>query len=82
MYALIGEQNPPAMILFRSLMATLLDKTEKILPTLTPEDLKDDHPVHETFTLMIIASNVSKRFGKLKVLDDVSVTRGKENASR
>ncbi|HMX36377.1 MAG TPA: nitrous oxide reductase family maturation protein NosD [Ferruginibacter sp.] len=44
MYALIVEQNPPAMILFRSLMATLLDKTEKILPTLTPEDLKDDHP--------------------------------------
>jgi ABC-type polar amino acid transport system ATPase subunit len=26
---------------------------------------------------MIIASNVSKRFGKLKVLDDVSVTCGK-----
>ena len=44
MYALIVEKNPPAMILFRSLMASLLDKTEKILPSLTPEDLKDDHP--------------------------------------
>lgn len=44
MYAMIIEQNPPAMILFRSFMSSLLDKTEKILPSLTPEDLKDDHP--------------------------------------
>jgi nitrous oxidase accessory protein len=44
MYAMIIEQNPPAMILFRSFMASLLDKTEKILPSLTPENLKDEHP--------------------------------------
>lgn len=44
MYAMIIEKNPPAMILFRSFMSSLLDKTEKILPSLTPENLKDDHP--------------------------------------
>ncbi|MBL0183410.1 MAG: nitrous oxide reductase family maturation protein NosD [Chitinophagaceae bacterium] len=51
MYAMIIEQNPPAMILFRSFMSTLLDKTEKILPSLTPEDLKDDHPFMKPLTL-------------------------------
>ena len=44
MYAMVIEQNPPAMILFRSLMATLLDKTEKIIPSLTPENLLDEKP--------------------------------------
>lgn len=44
LYAMIIEQNPPAMILFRSFMATLLDKTEKVLPSITPENLKDDSP--------------------------------------
>lgn len=51
MYAMIIEQNPPAMILFRSFMSTLLDKTEKILPSLTPEDLKDDHPLMKSLPL-------------------------------
>ena len=51
MYAMIIEQNPTAMILFRSFMSTLLDKTEKIIPTLTPEDLKDDHPLMKSLPL-------------------------------
>ncbi|HQW83519.1 MAG TPA: nitrous oxide reductase family maturation protein NosD [Ferruginibacter sp.] len=51
MYAMIIERNPPAMILFRSLMATLLDKTEKVLPSLTPENLKDDHPLMKPLAL-------------------------------
>lgn len=51
MYAMIVEQNPPAMILFRSFMASLLDRTEKILPSLTPEDLKDDHPLMKSLAL-------------------------------
>ncbi len=51
MYAMIIEQNPPAMILFRSFMSSLLDKTEKILPSLTPEDLKDDHPFMKSLPL-------------------------------
>lgn len=51
MYAMIIERNPPAMILFRSLMSTLLDKTEKVLPSLTPENLKDDHPLMKPLAL-------------------------------
>lgn len=44
LYSMIVEKNPPAMILFRSFMASLLDKTEKVLPNLTPENLKDNYP--------------------------------------
>lgn len=45
MYSMIVEQNPPAMILFRSFITTLLDKTEKVLPSITPENLKDQYPL-------------------------------------
>ncbi|MEO7308230.1 MAG: nitrous oxide reductase family maturation protein NosD [Ferruginibacter sp.] len=51
LYAMIIERNPPAMILFRSLMTSLLDKTEKILPSLTPENLKDEHPLMKPLPL-------------------------------
>lgn len=51
MYAMIIEQNPSAIMLFRSFMATLLDKTEKVLPSLTPEDLKDDSPLMKPLSL-------------------------------
>jgi nitrous oxidase accessory protein len=44
LYSMIVEKNPPAMMLFRSFMTSLLDKSEKILPTLTPENLKDNYP--------------------------------------
>lgn len=44
MFSMIIEQNPPAMVLFRSIMVTVLDKTEKIIPSLTPENLKDNFP--------------------------------------
>jgi nitrous oxidase accessory protein len=45
MYSMIVERNPPAMILFHSFMTSLLDKTEKVLPTLTPENLTDTKPL-------------------------------------
>lgn len=44
LFSMIVEKNPSAMMLFRSFMTTLLDKTEKIVPSLTPENLKDDFP--------------------------------------
>lgn len=43
-YAMLVEQNPTMMMLFRSFIVTVLDKTEKILPSLIPEDLKDEAP--------------------------------------
>ena len=45
MYSMIVEKNPPAMLLFRSFITSLLDKTEKILPSITPEGLKDNFPL-------------------------------------
>ena len=45
LYSMIIEQNPAAMMLFRSFMTSLLDKSEKIFPTLTPENLKDNYPL-------------------------------------
>lgn len=44
MFSVITEKNPPAMMLFRSFITSLMDKTEKILPSLTPENLKDNTP--------------------------------------
>lgn len=51
MFAMIIEKNPPAMILYRSIMVALLDKTEKIIPTLTPENLKDEKPLMKPLRL-------------------------------
>ena len=45
MFSMIVETTPPAMMLFRSIMVSLLNKTEKLLPSLTPENLKDNSPL-------------------------------------
>lgn len=44
LYSVIVEKNPPAMLLFRSFMINLLDKSEKVLPSLTPENFVDNKP--------------------------------------
>lgn len=44
LYAVIVERNPPAMLLYRSFMINLLDKSEKILPSLTPATFVDNTP--------------------------------------
>ncbi|MBS1729914.1 MAG: nitrous oxide reductase family maturation protein NosD [Bacteroidetes bacterium] len=44
MYSMIIESNAAALMLFRSLIVTLLDKSEKVLPGITPENLKDNTP--------------------------------------
>jgi nitrous oxidase accessory protein len=45
MYSMIIESNPATLMLFRSLIVSLLDKSEKILPGITPENLKDEKPL-------------------------------------
>lgn len=45
MYSMIVEKNPPAMMLFRSFITALLDKTEKLIPSITPENLVDNFPL-------------------------------------
>jgi len=44
MYSMIVEENPNALILLRSFTVQLLDKAEKVMPGLTPENLMDDKP--------------------------------------
>jgi len=44
MYAMLVEQNPATLILMRSFMVSMLDKAEKAIPSLTPENLLDDKP--------------------------------------
>ena len=44
LFSMMVERYPSAMLLFRSFMAMLFDRTEKLLPSLTPEGLKDDKP--------------------------------------
>lgn len=45
MYSMVIEQNPNAAILMRSFMVTLLDKAEKAIPSLTPENMADTEPI-------------------------------------
>lgn len=51
LYSMIVEKNPSAMMLYRSFMTSLLDRSEKILPTLTPENLKDNYPMMKPLQL-------------------------------
>ena len=44
MYAMVVEQNPTTLILMRSFIVSLLDKAEKAIPSLTPENLIDHLP--------------------------------------
>jgi nitrous oxidase accessory protein len=45
MYSMVVEQNPNALILLKSFMVSLLDKAEKAIPSLTPENLIDNKPM-------------------------------------
>lgn len=51
MYSMIIEQNPTTLILLRSFTVSLLDKAEKAIPGLTPEDLVDNKPVMKSLKL-------------------------------
>lgn len=51
LFSVIVENNPPAMLLFRSFMVTLLDKSEKIIPSLTPDNFIDNTPLMHSLKL-------------------------------
>ena len=51
LFAVITENNPSAMLLFRSFMITLLDKSEKILPSITPDNFVDETPEMKSLQL-------------------------------
>lgn len=45
LFSLIVQQNPPALILLRSLFIDILDVAETVFPVLTPETLADNKPM-------------------------------------
>ena len=51
LFSVIVESNPPAMLLYRSFMVSLLDKSEKILPSLTPDNFIDNNPLMKSLKL-------------------------------
>ncbi|MFE3870142.1 nitrous oxide reductase family maturation protein NosD [Flavobacterium sp. ZS1P70] len=51
LFAVLTENNPSAMLLFRSFMITLLDKSEKILPSITPDNFIDNSPLMHSLAL-------------------------------
>jgi len=51
LFSVIVENNPPAMLLFRSFMVTLLDKSEKMIPSLTPDNFIDNAPLMHSLKL-------------------------------
>jgi len=44
LYAMVVAQNPNTLILMRSFVVALMDKAEKAIPSLTPENLADNKP--------------------------------------
>lgn len=45
LFSLIIERNEPTMLMLRSAIITLLDRAERLLPSLTPETLADATPL-------------------------------------
>lgn len=50
-FSVIVEKNPPAMILFRSFLVSLLDRSEKLIPSLTPDNFVDEKPLMKKLNL-------------------------------
>ncbi len=51
LFAVITENNPPAILLYQSFMVTLLDRSEKLMPSLTPENFIDEKPLMKMLPL-------------------------------
>lgn len=51
LFSVIVEKYPNVMILYRSFIVTLMDRSEKIIPTLTPGNFVDDVPAMHAIPL-------------------------------
>lgn len=51
LFTVLVEKNSAAMLLYRSFMITLLDKSEKVLPSITPDYFKDEQPLMRSLKL-------------------------------
>ncbi len=51
LFAVLTEKNTSTMLLYRSFMITLLDKSEKVLPSITPDNFVDKTPLMKSLPL-------------------------------
>ena len=51
LFAVLTEKNASTLLLFRSFMITLLDKSEKVLPSITPDNFIDNTPLMKALWL-------------------------------
>ncbi len=51
LFAVLTESNPSTMLLYRSFMISLLDKSEKVLPSITPDNFVDNSPLMKALPL-------------------------------
>ncbi len=49
MYSMIVERMPTAVLLWRSFLVLLIDKAERAIPAITPENLKDNFPAMKPY---------------------------------
>lgn len=43
-YSILSERIPAAMILYRSFLTNIMDQAEKVMPSIIPDQLRDDTP--------------------------------------
>jgi nitrous oxidase accessory protein len=51
MYAVVTERIPNAMILYRSFLTDIMTQVEKLMPSVIPDNLRDDRPVMKSWKL-------------------------------
>jgi nitrous oxidase accessory protein len=51
LYSMVVEQMPAAVLLWRSFLVLLMDRAEKAIPAITPENLKDNFPLMKPYDL-------------------------------
>ena len=51
LYSMIVEKMPSATLLLRSFMVTIMDKAERLIPSITPIELKDEKPLMKPLAL-------------------------------
>ncbi|MGX5819237.1 nitrous oxide reductase family maturation protein NosD [Chitinophaga lutea] len=50
-YSILSERIPAAMILYRSFLTNIIDQAEKMMPSIIPEQLRDDTPKTKKWAL-------------------------------
>lgn len=51
LYAVVTEKVPTAMILYHSFLTDIMDKVEKVMPSIIPDQLKDNEPMMKKCSL-------------------------------